>query len=143
MSAEVEAPVELVVNEGFESPIGFYDSEPRFSWKLKGEPQGLRQQAYEIDVASIEGNNLWNSGRIDSNQSIDVPYGGRPFKSREVVQWRVRFWDQTGTASEWSDWARIELGLLESSDWSGQWIHPLPKPADEIEENFGQVVYFR
>ncbi|MDP4644309.1 MAG: glycoside hydrolase family 78 protein [Opitutales bacterium] len=143
LSAEVEAPVELVVNEGFESPIGFYDSEPRFSWKLKGEPQGLRQQAYEIDVASIAGNNLWSSGRVDSNQSIDVPYGGRPFKSRELVQWRVRFWDQTGTGSEWSDWARIELGLLESSDWSGQWIHPLPKPADEIEENFGQVVYFR
>lgn len=143
LSAEIEAPAELVINEGFDDPIGFYDSEPRFSWKLQGEPSGLRQQAYEVVVTSADGNKLWGSGRVESDQSIDVPYAGRPFKSREVAQWRVRYWDQSGKVSEWSDWARFELGLLDNTDWSGEWIHQKPKPADEVEESFGQVTYFR
>ncbi len=114
-------PEMLVVGEGFVDPLGFYDATPRFSWKL---PVGtLHQTAYQIEVQDIlAGKIMWDSGWVESDQSALVPYGGEPLASRQQLNWRVRFRDESGTNSDWSPPAHFELGLLSSNDWKAHWI---------------------
>ncbi|WP_052414950.1 hypothetical protein [Jejuia pallidilutea] len=83
-------PCELRVSEGFENPIGFYDSMPTFSWKLPQDTTTKTQTAYTIVVASkpeLLPNNpdVWNSGKVASSQSVFVKYEGKPLKSRQNV----------------------------------------------------------
>ncbi len=113
--------ISLTVSEGFVQPVGFYDSTPVFSWKLPDNV--VHQTAYQINVKKA-GVQIWDSGWIESDQSVFVPYGGRPFASRDQAEWRVRFRDENGTESFWSDPARFELGLLSNADWKAKWIRP-------------------
>lgn len=119
------AAFELTVNEGFENPLGFYSAEPTFSWKL---PSGIRsQKAYRIVVATSpealpNSPDLWDSDRVESNESIFIPYQGKGLSSRNKVFWQVRFWDENENSSSWSEVAQMELGLLSSSDWKAQWV---------------------
>jgi hypothetical protein len=123
---------DLRVSEGFVNPIGFYDATPSFSWKL---PEGVRaQNAYRIVAASAadklpDSADLWDSGKVSSAQSAWLAYAGKPLGSRQAVHWQVRFWDQDGNESSWSEPARFELGLLDADDWQGEWIRMAEKPA--------------
>ncbi len=115
----VGAPEKLAVGEGFVDPLGFYDATPTFSWKL---PVGVEKQtAYRIE-AKVAGGDKWDSGWVESDQSVFVPYGGRPLASRQAMEWRVRFRDESSNESGWSKPAHFELGLLSSKDWKAQWI---------------------
>lgn len=64
------------------------------------------------------------SGWEESDQSVYVPYSGEPLKSRQSVKWKVRYRDENGAESDWSDWASIEMGLLSKTDWQARWIRP-------------------
>jgi len=111
---------ELTVGEGFVNPIGFYDTNPTFSWKL---PEGTESQiAYELEVHSET--TEWNSGWVASTQTLFAPYGGPDLQSREQVTWKVRFKDPSGMVSDWSQPATFELGLIAPQDWKAHWIHP-------------------
>lgn len=116
----------LTVGEGFVNPIGFHDATPVFSWKL---PKGCeRQTAYRVEVKGDE--ILWESGWVESGQSVFVPYEGSPLSSRQQLTWRVDFRDQAGKASGWSEPASLELGLLTKEDWQAKWI----RPAEDLPE---------
>ena len=121
------APVKLVVSEGFENPIGFYDATPTLSWQLPADGSVKAQTAYHIVAATsakrLAGKaDLWDSGKVESEQSVWIPYAGRTLTSGQSVHWQVKFWDETGRASAWSAPSSFELGLLENSDWKGAWI---------------------
>jgi alpha-L-rhamnosidase len=117
----LQPPQKLTVSEGFVNPIGFHDPSPAFSWHL---PDGTSsQKAYQITVTSGD-KPLWDSGWIESTQSTFVPYQGAALTSRQQAQWRVRFRDNKGAESPWSDPAHLEMGLLSAEDWKGQWIRP-------------------
>lgn len=129
-TAAVPAPHSLTVEEGFSEPIGLHDPTPRFSWKL---PEGTTSQtAYHIRVHSRD-NSLWDSGWVDSAQSVLAPYGAEPLKSRDRAKWQVRFRDENGEESAWSDAAHFELGLLSAADWRAQWIRPAGEHAVDVE----------
>ncbi|WP_235951338.1 family 78 glycoside hydrolase catalytic domain [Crateriforma spongiae] len=118
-------PHSLTVGEGFADPIGFYDPSPVFSWKLPADSGVTSQSAYQIivtDVPQTRATPLWDSGKIVSDQSTWVPYSGPALKSRQQIVWRVRFWDDQGRRSQWSNDATIEMGLLSNSDWKADWI---------------------
>ncbi|WP_189569782.1 family 78 glycoside hydrolase catalytic domain [Roseibacillus persicicus] len=120
-SFAAEVPHSLTVGEGFVDPVGYHDATPVFSWKL---PNGVRRQSgYRIEVTEGE-RILWDSGWVESAQSLLIPYGGAPLQSRERVSWRVDFRDEEGKASGWSEPAFLELGLLSNKDWEGRWIRP-------------------
>ncbi len=109
------APTRLIVSEGFTNPIGFYDATPTFSWQL---PKGATAQtAYQVVV-----DGQWDSGKVASSQSVFVPYAGKPLQSRQQVTWKVKYWDENGRESGWSETARFELGLLKNADWKAKWI---------------------
>lgn len=120
---------QLCVGEGFVDPIGFHDSTPAFSWKL---PEGTKKQTgYRIEARDDEV--VWDSGWVESDQSVLVPYGGEPLSSRQRLEWRVRFRDESGKDSDWSTSASFELGLLSSEDWNAQWIHPKVDTVPSVE----------
>ena len=107
------------------NPLGLGVARPRLFWRLETSRAGARQIAYRVRVASSTNTNqsadLWDSGRIESDQTMHVVYEGLPLIARQRVFWNVEIEDETGavTTSEIAWW---EMGLLESGDWSGQWI---------------------
>jgi alpha-L-rhamnosidase len=95
---------------------------------LRADQRGQRQTAYRVIIASSEENlhhgrgDVWDSGKVESPESIHIGYGGRALRSRERCYWKVRVWDREGQASAWSDAAMWEMGLLDRADWTANWI---------------------
>ncbi len=109
------------------NPLGIDVAAPRLSWQMQSDRNGARQTAYRILAASDpeplrEGNaDLWDSGKVESDQSVHVVYAGQRLGSRQRVYWNVAVWDETGSVSQ-SDPAWFEMGLLKRKDWKGKWI---------------------
>jgi alpha-L-rhamnosidase len=117
--------------ESLTDPLGIDARQPRLSWILEPaspEVRGRRQTAYRILVASssarLEGEegDLWDSGRIASDESVGIAYAGRPLVSCQRCCWKVRIWDQDGAGTDWSESASWSMGLLDAADWKGRWI---------------------
>src|SRR5690606_15645129 len=110
------------------NPLGIDETAPRFSWQLHSDRRGVMQTAYQLRVMPSADMPVdvptWDSGRIESDASVLVPYVGPPLRSRTQYFWQVRVWDDAGEASRWSEPAMFEIGLLEPGDWSAQWIEP-------------------
>jgi alpha-L-rhamnosidase len=66
---------------------------------------------------------LWDSGKSESNQSVNVTYEGAALTSGQQAYWKVRIWDMNGEVSDWSEPARFTMGLLNPGDWKGEWIY--------------------
>jgi alpha-L-rhamnosidase len=109
-------------------PMGIGTTAPRLSWILSSSEEDQVQTSYQILVASDPGKlterraDRWNSGRVESDQSILVKYRGDELESREICWWKVRVWDKNGKVSSWSAPARFEIGLLGADDWEADWI---------------------
>jgi alpha-L-rhamnosidase len=107
-------------------PLGIDEPAPRLSWTLSAEGRGVSQSAYQIAVASteqmLEHPDLWDTGKVESSETIQIEYQGKPLTSRQACFWRVRAWDQSGEPGPWSQAAHWEMGLLEPSDWEAKWI---------------------
>ncbi len=114
--------------EYLNEPLGIDVVKPRLSWALESEVRGDGQTAYRILVAQSHKNlntgtgNLWDSGKVETNQSVRVPYAGKALDSRQRCYWKVRVWDGTDTASGWSPAGMWTMGLLKAEDWTGKWI---------------------
>ncbi|WP_161785305.1 family 78 glycoside hydrolase catalytic domain [Jejuia pallidilutea] len=112
------------------NPLGIDNTAPRLSWKLTQEQQerGQKQTAYQILVASslenLESNtgDAWDSGKVSSDQSVNVTYKGGDLVSAKHYFWKVKIWDKDGAVSKWSVPAHFSMGLLQQSDWKGDWI---------------------
>jgi len=106
--------------ENMEQPLAIDTNEPRFSWLIKSDKQNVKQTAYQIMVSTDKGE-VWNSGKVESDQQLWVPYGGEKLKSATQCIWKVKVWTTVGE-SEWSDEACFGIGLLKESHWTGRWI---------------------
>jgi len=111
------------------NPLGIDVRAPRLSWQLASTERGQKQTAYRILVASSaellqrEQGNLWDSGKVNSDQSIQVRYAGKPLTARKSCFWKVQTWDKDGRAGEWSPVAAWEIGLPDAADWQdANWI---------------------
>jgi len=99
------------------SPLGIDVLHPRLGWRVVG----VKQTAYQVIVTGSGGVERWNSGKVKSDQSWMVPYGGKPLKSRDICRWKVKVWTDAGESS-WSEEALWTMGLLSPADWKGKWI---------------------
>jgi len=120
-----------------ENPLCIDTPRPRLSWQLENanvKPErGIKQTAYQVLVASSEKllkkdtGDLWDSGKVASDQSVHVEYAGKPLESRMPCYWKVRIWDQGGKVSEWSRPAFWSMGLLTPEVWNAKWIAAVAK----------------
>ena len=117
--------------EYLKDPLGIDALRPRLSWELQSLSPATRSQkqtAYQIIVASTELflkqnlGDLWDSGKIHSDQSIHVPYGGKPLLSHQVCWWKLRVWDEVDRVSDWSSPSFWTMGLLRPEEWKARWI---------------------
>ena len=113
------------------NPQGIDVTDPRLSWVLAAadaKARGLRQTAYRVIVASSERalaagtGDLWDTGKVASDQSAQVVYRGKPLISGAAAFWKVQVWDQDGQSSDWSAPAQWSMGLLRPEDWQAKWI---------------------
>ena len=113
------------------NPQGIDVTDPRLSWVLTAadaKARGLRQTAYRVIVASSERalaagtGDLWDTGKVASDQSAQVVYRGKPLASGAAAFWKVQVWDQAGQPSDWSAPAQWSMGLLHPQDWQAKWI---------------------
>lgn len=116
-----QVTVQHLLTENRMNPMGI-DVAPRFSWQLlTNTKRGERQTAYEIRV-TLGGKTFWTSGKVASDQSVQVSYGGPPLESGKKYNWQVRIWDSAGKASPWSETGYWQMGLLKAADWKSKWI---------------------
>ncbi|MDR2564051.1 MAG: glycoside hydrolase family 78 protein [Prevotellaceae bacterium] len=110
------------------NPIGIDNPQPRLSWESTSPQRNTMQAAYRIRAAHSEkdltsGKNLvWDSERISSDRSNQIPYLGTSLRSGERVYWQVKIEDNRGKSSAWSVPAFFEMGLLELSDRKAAFI---------------------
>jgi alpha-L-rhamnosidase len=127
--ALAKTEVVKLVTEYHENPVGIDIQKPRFSWQLISNAENVMQTAYEIRVAgskkdlSKKSKQIWNSGKVTSDKSVNVVYGGPALKSMQRVYWQVRVWDnKSNKAGSWSNPAFWETGILQPKLWTAEWI---------------------
>ena len=119
-------PVDLRC-EYLTNPVGIDTAQPRLSWREVSETRGARQTAYQIFVASTKAllkqnqGDLWDSGKVSGDQTLNVVCVGQRLISRQECFWKVRVWDEDGK-SYWSEAASWSMGLLQPDDWTAKWI---------------------
>ena len=125
--------------ENVANPLGVEELRPRLSWRLASPARGARQAAYQILVASTpqllaqNRGDVWDSGRVASDDTTSIAYAGKPLASNTRYFWKVRAWNAGGQISA-SAPAFWHTGLLQKSDWRGQWIG-YEAPRDASQEN--------
>jgi alpha-L-rhamnosidase len=142
LAATHAVEVENLRCEYLKDPLGIDVAKPRLSWKLETgdlKPErGIKQSAYQILVASTPENlvkdqgDLWDSGKVVGDRSIQVEYSGKPLVSQVACHWKVRVWEEkpeTGNlkpekemVTAWSKPAQFVTGKMKPKDWQGQWI---------------------
>lgn len=108
--------------------MGVDTQRPRLSWKLQSNTNDTRQSACQILVATDKNllapgqADLWDSGKRTGDQTLLIPYEGKPLTSSQQVFWQARSWDAGDGASEWTPVASFTMGVLQENDWKAQWI---------------------
>lgn len=110
------------------NPLGLDEENPRFSWIYEDDSRGAGQTAYRIIVSEnpenleTEEGDYWDSGKINTSNSVNIPYEGEPLSSGLKYYWKVQVWDQDGEATSWSEAQYFQMGLLNPNDWQAEWI---------------------
>ncbi|HQH73978.1 MAG TPA: alpha-L-rhamnosidase N-terminal domain-containing protein, partial [bacterium] len=114
---------------------------PRLSWRL---PEAFQKQtAYQLLVASSPDllhesrADVLDTGKVDSDQSIQVVYSGPPPRSNTRYYWTVRVWDGHNRPSSFAPAAFWQMGLLNASDWQARWIGPEGALPDNVAPHVG------
>lgn len=118
------AAIKKLQVEYITNPIGLDVKTPRFSWQLHSEERGVKQTAYQITVATDTAfsNTIWNSGKVDSDESLHIYYTGPALTPSTRYYWKVTAWNNKTGEETSTEKAFFETGLLDSG-WSGaQWI---------------------
>jgi alpha-L-rhamnosidase len=124
-SASAGKPQHLTC-DSLDHPLGIDSAQPLFSWQLQDDGFSARQTAYRIEVATkpsllIGKPDVWDSGRVASDKSFGVAYGGPQLAASTRYYWRVELWNKDGKPYPASDVSWWETGLLKAN-WRAQWI---------------------
>lgn len=118
------------------------DNRPEFSWIIPTSAEF--QKGYQILVAStselIDKNigDVWNSGNVRSNRSINVEYGGEPLKQNATYYWKVRYFDGINRLSEYSTPQKFTTGEFGERITSGnRFMVELINPVDLVLQEDG------
>ena len=116
--------------DGQASGVLVGEAQPSFAWTVNDTGRAEAQTAYEIRVDQDSGvktphgarQSGWDSGKVASANSTEVPYTGPALQSNDTYTWSVRTWDVQGRLSGWSNPATFDTALFNASDWSAWWL---------------------
>jgi hypothetical protein len=115
--------------ENLNNPLGIEAAQPRLSWQLQSTSRNVLQTSYRVLVAddaaklATDNGNMWDSKQVTSDQSLWIPYAGKPLQAGKYYYWKVTVWDNKGLSAASVDSAWWQMGLLQAADWSNaKWI---------------------
>lgn len=141
--------------EGQYNPLGINTLNPTFSWKLSSDRENVRQRSYRIRVGSDEQFQglLWDSGWVDTDQSLFHRYAGALLQSGTTYYFRVEVSDNHGDTAV-SEIGFFHTGLIDEENWGrARWIareklpdsliNPLPLSSStlRIDKNYDLPVF--
>ncbi len=107
--------IQQLLIEYQENPICIDTAVPRFFWRTD-EPQ----TACRIRIGSTKGGaEYWDSGRVESGETVGIEYAGKPLASRDRCFVTLECWSGENRAETEGV---FEVGLLSESDWKGRWV---------------------
>ncbi|WP_442880754.1 family 78 glycoside hydrolase catalytic domain [Aeromicrobium sp.] len=113
---------------------------PRFAWTLNADGRNRRQTAYQIRVwpdgaAHDDPTRLfWDSGMVESSETLEIPYSGLPLPPASTFVWTVRVRDESDIVHGWAEPALFRTAL---DSWGAVWIRhnplvaPSTRPSDD------------
>jgi alpha-L-rhamnosidase len=110
--------------EYLKNPIGIGEMNPRFAWIIESDLQNVIQETYRIQLAVDESFKeiLWDTGIINSSESVHIRYKGPALSSSARYFYRVKITDNHRQESPWSDAAYFETAMLDNSEWKARFI---------------------
>lgn len=113
----VEKPFGLSI-EAIRQPqsVKIIDSRPEFAWQLP--TSAVVQKGYQILVASTQDKlandigDVWDSGKVQSQQSINIELAGPALKENTRYFWKVRYYDINNEVSDYSDHQQFTTGTF-------------------------------
>lgn len=92
---------------GEEQQVVIFNKQPLLSWELSGKGR-IIQSAYQIIFSNSPENiekgvgDIWDSGRVNANESVNVLYRGKELTPSTTYFWRVKIWSDENISSSWS-----------------------------------------
>lgn len=109
--------------ENHENGFAIAQPSPRLSWRFRStNVKGWRQTHYEIKIVRQEREELY---RVESSQSVYVPWPSKPLQSREIAHVQVRATGNDGSVTDWAS-VSVEVSLLNRNDWTAKLISGPP-----------------
>ncbi|MFC2124778.1 family 78 glycoside hydrolase catalytic domain [Bacteroidota bacterium] len=133
--------IEKSMVEYLENPLGIDVVKPRFTWSFTASTRNQFQSHYRILLTSMEESleqdegDVWDTGKVESDQSLNIVYDGPPLESTKRYYWKVKAWNQHGYETGWSETSWFEMGMISQNDWKGKWIGD-GKLVPERDEDF-------
>ena len=125
--------------------------QPLFGWVVPSVVKNTLQTAYRILVSSsydsLQNNvaDMWDTGIIESEQSINIRYSGKQLMPNTVYFWKVKTWNNHGTESNFSAIKQFKTAskLIDyyGKEYYGTTRYPLqkqditPVSIDRLSEN--------
>ncbi|MCH4155944.1 MAG: glycoside hydrolase family 78 protein [Muribaculaceae bacterium] len=134
------ADVVNLTTEYMNNPLGIDVAAPQFGWQMSATRRGASQQAYRLVVAESEaalasGNYVYDSGKINSDKSVAIPYAGTKLKPATRYYWNVTVTDEQGEEAKAAEPAWFETGI---DGWSNaQWIGSSEIRMSPLRSSFG------
>ncbi|MEK9614321.1 MAG: family 78 glycoside hydrolase catalytic domain [Flavobacteriaceae bacterium] len=129
------------------TPLGIDNLHPRLSWQMESSVRNQKQLAYHILVSeSLEEldqdiGKVWDSKKVQSDQSISVPFDGKILQSGKQYYWKVKVWDQDKKQTPWSNPSNWTMGFLDDKDWKANWIGVNFKNKKDLVNQYAAVQF--
>ena len=91
---------------------------PSFSWQMISDKQNALQEAYQLLIYKSD-KPVYDSGKIETSQSIDVTADGFSVAAEERYQWVIKVWDNYSRQTESADYFETA-----PNRFSAKWIEP-------------------
>jgi len=136
-----ETVIDRLKVQDMPEPLTIEDMHPLFSWQMKSDVRGQRQQAYRIVVVrESDGSIVWDSQKVESGVSNNIRYMGIALQPEMAYQWQLTVWDAAG--KDYSVASRFETGLMNPkiSAWEGaQWIGSKQLNLDAASHSYFEI----
>lgn len=117
-----------------ENPVIVATDTPRFGWQLHSSQNRIEQIAYEIEIFDSKNKRVWKSGKIISDKSQHIPYGGKTkLNPSEKYTWRVRVWDKKNKSTSWSEKNEFRLAP-DKKQLNAQWISAIKRADSNLPQ---------